>query len=381
MVSDHGFESGSQRPGPVANQLDTMACWHRPFGVLAMAGDGIAADERIYGSSILDIAPTVLHMFGLPVGQDMDGKVLVNAFTEPGEIQRIATWETPTDPADPTAAAPVCTPEEEQAVFDQLVALGYLSAPDPDAARQGKQVADELTYNRISSLLFAQLASEAETTARQLASENPDQRRFRLKWVQTLLHTGQTATARDELAAIQARFGFCPESERMLANLASLEGKLDEALACFEKAAQAAPADRFIQEQLGHLLLRKRAWAAAELRFRRTLELEPDTPTAHVGLARALTRQNQDMAAVEAVLTGLGLQHHLPVGHFQLGAILSKLSHYERAIQAFENGLSMQPGNLLAHQYLSRLYRLIGREAQADCHRVQAARARAKPPH
>ena len=380
LVSDHGFESGAHRPGPVANHLDTMACWHRPFGVIAMAGAGIAADERIYGSSVLDIVPTVLHLFGLPVGQDMDGKVLVNAFTDPGEIHRIATWETPPDPNQPPAESPTGTPEEEQAVFDQLVALGYLSAPDPDTARQAKAVSDELTYNRISSLLFAQLTGEAETAARQLAAENPDQRRFRLKWVQTLLHTGQTATARDEVAAIQARFGFCPESERMLANLASLEGNLDEALASFERAAQAAPNDRFIQEQLGHLLLRKRAWAAAEQRFRRTLELEPDTPTAHVGLARALTRQNQNTEAVEAVLTGLGLQHYLPVGHSQLGAILAKLGQCERAIQAFETGLSMQPGNLLAHQYLSRLYRLIGRDEQAAFHRMQLARLRATPP-
>ena len=32
--------------------------------------------ERIYGASVLDVAPTVLHLFGLPAGADMDGKVL-----------------------------------------------------------------------------------------------------------------------------------------------------------------------------------------------------------------------------------------------------------------------------------------------------------------
>ena len=370
LVSDHGFESGAHRPGTVADQLDTMADWHRPFGILALAGAGIAADERIYGSSVLDIAPTVLHLFGLPVGQDMDGKVLVNALKEPGEIRRIPTWEKPASPAAPGGTPdPTTTPEEEQAVFDHLVALGYMEAPDADTARQIKTVTDELSYNRVTSLLFAQQPGEAEAEARRLAEANPDHRRFRFKHVQTLLHTGRLADARVELQAIQSRFGPSADSDRMFAHLASLDGQLDEALDYFEKAAEAVPNSPAIHEQLGHFLLKKRSWREAERRFRRALELEPDTPTAYVGLARALARQEKNSEAVEAVLSGLGLQHYLPAGHFQLGAILAKLRFYERAIQAFETGLSMQPGNLLAHQFLCRLYRRIGRDQQAAQHR------------
>ena len=371
LVSDHGFESGAHRPGLAANQVESMAFWHRPFGVLAMAGGGIRADERIYGASVLDITPTVLHLFGLPVGQDMDGKVLVNAFTESQPIQRIPSWDKPEAGGAFTSSGPAARAAEEQAVLDQLVALGYMEAPDPDTARQAKQAADELRFNRISSLLFAQHLGEAEAEARELARENPDHHRFRFKWVQTLLYAGQTAEARAELTAIQARLGVCADSERLLAQVASLEGNLDEALACFEKAEQAAPGHPGIPEQLGHLLLRKRAWREAEQRFRRALELEPDSPTAWVGLARALVRQNQDLEAMDAALTGLGLQHHLPAGHFQLGAILAKLRFFDRAIQAFEAGLTMQPGNVLAHQYLCRLYRRIGRDTQVAIHRQQ----------
>jgi predicted Zn-dependent protease len=157
----------------------------------------------------------------------------------------------------------------------------------------------------------------------------------------------------------------------MFAAIMAAEGHLDEAMVQFEEAERGDPDSPLIQEQIGHLLLRKRAWPEAEARFRRALALEPDAPTAHVGLARALVRQNRDSEALETALAALALQHQLPAGHFQLGAILSKMQLGERAILAFETGLSMQPGNVLAHRYLSRLYRRAGQLARSEHHRAR----------
>ena len=58
-----------------------------------MKGDHIRQDERIYGATLLDVTPTILTLYGLPVGEDMDGRVLVQAFEEPPEITRIPSWE------------------------------------------------------------------------------------------------------------------------------------------------------------------------------------------------------------------------------------------------------------------------------------------------
>ena len=68
IISDHGFESGERRPrGPVE-----PAKWHRPQGVLVLQGPGIRRDERIEGATLLDVAPTVLTLLGLPIGEDME---------------------------------------------------------------------------------------------------------------------------------------------------------------------------------------------------------------------------------------------------------------------------------------------------------------------
>ncbi len=64
LCSDHGFESGSQRPQGIPREPAGPAIWHRQFGVFVMAGPGIKCDERIYGASLIDITPTILTLFG-----------------------------------------------------------------------------------------------------------------------------------------------------------------------------------------------------------------------------------------------------------------------------------------------------------------------------
>lgn len=47
-----------------------------PDGYLFAVGDAIRAEARVEGASVLDIAPTILYLFGLPVARDMEGRVL-----------------------------------------------------------------------------------------------------------------------------------------------------------------------------------------------------------------------------------------------------------------------------------------------------------------
>ena len=57
---------------------------------LIIKGPGVANTGTVLNSvaHVMDIAPTVLHMFGLPVPKDMDGRVLTEIFkkeSEPGQ--------------------------------------------------------------------------------------------------------------------------------------------------------------------------------------------------------------------------------------------------------------------------------------------------------
>ena len=77
LVSDHGFHPDHLRPRVIPRIPAGPAIEHRDVGVFAIQGPGIKKDELLHGASVLDITPTILTLYDLPVGSDMDGKVLV----------------------------------------------------------------------------------------------------------------------------------------------------------------------------------------------------------------------------------------------------------------------------------------------------------------
>src|SRR5213078_4544355 len=103
--------------------------------IFCMKGPGVRRGERIYGASVLDVAPTVLHLFGLPSGTDMDGKVLINAFEDHTMRPLIPSWD---DVPGEDGRHPAWQQYDSEAAAEalqQLVDLGYISPPGEDAQR------------------------------------------------------------------------------------------------------------------------------------------------------------------------------------------------------------------------------------------------------
>ena len=91
VCSDHGFE------GPKPGQMPGGINDHGPIGILVMSGDAFRNGVRIPERSVRDITPTILTLCGLPVGEDMDGSVIEEAF-EPAFLRshptsRVSTYE------------------------------------------------------------------------------------------------------------------------------------------------------------------------------------------------------------------------------------------------------------------------------------------------
>src|SRR6185312_733901 len=93
LLSDHGFHSDRLLPDYIPAEAAGPAIEHREFGIFCLRAPGVLKGERVYGGSVLDIAPTVLHLFGLPAGADMDGKVMINAFEDRMLIEPIPSWD------------------------------------------------------------------------------------------------------------------------------------------------------------------------------------------------------------------------------------------------------------------------------------------------
>ncbi|MCK4511718.1 alkaline phosphatase family protein [bacterium] len=91
VCSDHGF-TGPRSPNERGGIKD-----HGPLGVFVLAGPGIRSGGEIEETSVRDITPTILELFGLPIGEDMDGVVMVEAFEDDylsaHPVRQIPTYE------------------------------------------------------------------------------------------------------------------------------------------------------------------------------------------------------------------------------------------------------------------------------------------------
>jgi tetratricopeptide (TPR) repeat protein len=137
VVSDHGFRSGTARPpDALPYTTEQPVEWHDPEGIFVLSGPGARKGVRLTARpTLFDIAPTVLHLLGLPSGNDMPGRVveaaLDPAFAGAHPTRRIPTWDRPgrARPA-PDASEPGARAAEAE-LLASLRSLGYIGGDEP----------------------------------------------------------------------------------------------------------------------------------------------------------------------------------------------------------------------------------------------------------
>jgi predicted AlkP superfamily phosphohydrolase/phosphomutase len=105
---------------------------HRPEGILLARGAGIRPGTRLGEASILDVAPSLLYSMDLPVPEDYEGRVLVEAFTpellasRPVRSAPRSAEPYPEQPRSEPEPPRDLTAEDENVIIERLKALGYM---------------------------------------------------------------------------------------------------------------------------------------------------------------------------------------------------------------------------------------------------------------
>jgi tetratricopeptide (TPR) repeat protein len=397
LVSDHGFHSDHLRPKAIPREPAGPAVQHRQFGIFCMKGPHIKKDERIYGATLLDVAPTVLTLFGLPVADDMDGRALVQAFEEPPEIERISSWEDEAGACGMHSADLRMDPEAAKAMLDQFIALGYVQPQTEGQEKALEGAVREGKYNVARDLMDCRKYQEAAKFLEELVGEKSDDLRFKMQLAQCWISLNRGAEARELLDQVvkadeaasrkQAEKEAASPGEGesgtdhgtkssaktaeksaaarawadwMLGTMELAAGNNEAGLAALLRAERAEPHLPSLHVRLGETYLRCRKLQDARRAFERALEIDGDSPEAHVGLSTIYLRQRKFDEGVSEALIAVGLQHFSPFGHFNLGVGLARLGEYERAKLAFETSLTILPGLAGAHRWLAVLYGLPG---------------------
>lgn len=334
VVSCHGVAPRASPP-PKVDGSDSEA-WKSPHGIFAASGPGWVGDALLFGATVLDVAPTVLTWFGLPIGDDMEGRVLLEGFVKAPEVTRVATWE----PAQ-AVASPVASEDPGP----------------PDVPQAADVLQRESNWNLAQSYLDAARYEEALPVLEGLFRGFPERPELAHALFQCQLTLRQFAEAAETLEVVLEGLPVGIWSLLPRAELCLARGNTREARSLVDEARALHSTHPDAMRRLGLLLLRLRDWDALAELARRALTLDDHDALAWVGLAEAQLRKGLAAEAEDSALRALGLNYYMSQAHFVLARALVAQGKWQQARETMQILLQLQPNNRAAATYAKRMGR------------------------
>lgn len=357
LISDHGFHPNHNRPKEIPKEPTGPAIEHSPFGIIVMKGPGIKKDDLVFGASILDVTPTLLHIFGLPAATDMDGKILIQAFDNEDIIEPIESWENIPGEDGRHPSAIEQSEEDTKAELQQLIELGYIADPGEDKELAIKNTLDENNYNLARAYLNGQQWDDGIALFEKLHEENPTVLRFANYLANAYLTVGKFKKARKVVEHIREVLDReSPQLDLLEGNLLLAENRPLKALALFQKIEKEAGEQPQLRLRLANAYLQLNKFELAENALEAALEIDPEEAGSWYSLGVCRYKMAKYEAAADALLHAIGLQYYHPPSHYYLAETLIALERYEDAANALDVCLKIAPAMNLARERLVTIY-------------------------
>jgi predicted AlkP superfamily phosphohydrolase/phosphomutase/tetratricopeptide (TPR) repeat protein len=285
VCSDHGFRTGENRPLTDSRiGYGQAADWHRKYGILILSGDPFRKHETLEEASVLDITPTILALFGLPVAEDMDGRPILDGFdarfllehpvayvpsyegtaipsrVEDANVKRDqpegGRADHPQTPADP---------EGDQNLKEKLRSLGYITENTANSHN-----------NRGMVLLTQGRYDDAISEFRKAAESSEDLSIAKINIARAYFKKKDYAAALTALQEHLKRHPRSKEAENLLGNIAMEQGRTEEAESHFKQALEYEPHFTDARNSLGILYDRLGRHDDALREFLKVVEVDKD---------------------------------------------------------------------------------------------------------
>ncbi len=366
LVSDHGFHSDHLRPNFTPRVPAGITVWHRPQGVFAAMGPGFQKNAQIQGARILDVTPTVLAWFGLPAGEDMEGRVLREAFENAPEVKTIPSWEENRTYASHRAYSSDLSDADNKALLQQFVDLGYINEISSDAAQAAEETNRENTWNMARACMNTGREEQALPMLEDIYHRNPDRYDYAQMLAFCQFRLGLLAEAQSTVTACLQGFGENSGAHIISANIAMEQKDAARALKHLDIISAGQPQNTDAISIRIDALLQLHRWEECEAACRHMLEVDPHHALAYVGLARCALHAKQPAVAANHALTAVGLQYGFARGHFLLGVSLVILRQDADAIHAFAIATQLAPHFYAAWRFHIAALRRQGKHDAAE---------------
>jgi len=412
VLSDHGFRTGDNRPRTESRPgYGIAADWHRQYGIVVFSGPAFRRGAVLEEVSLLDIAPTLLRLTGLPVGEDMDGRPISQAFDPAWQKEHpesyIASWEGTGRPAPtvvaaamssaknataasagdsgaaPAGAAPALTvrdgaaaapeagesavkrpgpapaasadPEGDAERIEKLRSLGYLSGPGMPNAHN----------NRGAALLFQGRPEEALKEFEQAIASNEDASIARLNMARARIELRDYDGALREIDTHLKRQPRSRDAEYLRGRIAERRGQADEAERFYQAALAIDPNFTEARNDLGLLRERQGRHDEALAEFRRVVEIDPEFGEAYNNIGIVLRGRGETDAAAEAFRRAIKASPDFAGAYSNLALLLEDRNAYGEAETLLRQAVQRDPKDPDIRSNLGALLHLVGRDEEA----------------
>lgn len=312
-------------------------------GVAAVAGPGFVEGRLLGAASVCDVTPTILHLFDLPRGEDMDGQPWSPVMSGDRPIATRPTWETITSPSnrrpqqirDPVTA----TTPERRAIIDAF----------------------EIDQKRRLAEAWAD-AGQHDAAARvlqDLVAHDPRSIPYRSALAEAYLRANRRAACRQVIDALSADGVDTPLLHVGRAALDLADGHPEAARAHLQRAITTGPRSPETWEAIGRVMFRLRDFAGAKDAFARSISIKPDgAAAAHAGLAAVELLGGDPVEAERHARRALSLAPRSLEAHCRLARALARQKRNREAAEALDAAALINPAVAERERRLLTRYRV-----------------------
>lgn len=323
VCSDHGFKTGMKRPISYLATIDEgkAAQWHDRYGILIVSGKNIKRNVYVEDGRILDLLPTILALYGLPIGADMDGRVLSELFLpdflKAHPIKYHNTYEK--EIFVEGSEAPIES-EMDQEIKEKLMSLGYIS-----------ESSDNSFNNRGLVFLSKGEFDKAIEQFQEALDRNPS-------FASALINLG--------IARMQ-------------------KGETDQAIAIFQEVLKSEPENAEVENLIGNVYMKKGEYLQAEKHFRKALIIEPAYTDALNSLGILYEKIGKLDEAITQYKKVITIDPYYAEGHNNIGNIWKIKGKNEEAIRWYQKAIEADPFFIGSYNNIALIYQERGEIQQA----------------
>jgi tetratricopeptide (TPR) repeat protein len=139
-----------------------------------------------------------------------------------------------------------------------------------------------------------------------------------------------------------------------LANILFEQGRLDEAVAHFNKSIELDPHYAYSHYNLANALAKQEQNEDAIREYREAIRLRPKLAQAYINLGAVMMKTGNLHEAADNYQEGLRIRHDSPVAHFNLALVLAQLGDLPEAIEHLRIAVALKPDFTAAQNALDQ---------------------------